>query len=135
MRTFIMVVLMACAPLGCNSEDRNGAREALRVWRAPESSLEQRAKAAEKLVRKGATSEEILAALGPAGRPTHYHGPSFSALTGGTNVPHALPDHDYWTVNYAFPGGGVSLHLDQSNRLDWVGPYRTLKTVPLTNAP
>lgn len=135
MTTFLIVVLVACAPLGCSSKDRNATREALRVWRAPDSSLEQRAKAAEKLVPKGATSDHIIAVLGPEGRRTHYHGPSFSALTGGTNVPHALPDHDYWTVDYAFQGGGVSLHLDQQHNLDWVGPYRTLKTAPLTNAP
>ena len=135
MRKFIVVTLVACVPLGCNCEDQTGTREALQVWRAPESSLEQRAKAAEKLVCKGATSDQIIAVLGPEGRPTHYHGPSFSALTGGTNVPHALPDHDYWTVDYTFPGGGVSLHLDKQHRLDWVGPYRTLKPAPLTNSP
>jgi hypothetical protein len=134
-RTPFLLILLACAPLACNRGERPGEVEALRIWHSTDSSLEQRAQAAATLVPKGATIEQIRAALGPQGRPTHYHGPSFSSLSNGTNVPHSLPDHDYWTVNYEFTGGGVSLSLDSHDRFEWAGPYRLLETKPLTNKP
>lgn len=107
---------------------------ASRIWRSPDSSLQQRADAVMTLIPKGTSKEEVQTLLGRKGIWTHYHGPSFDAVR---NQP--LPDHDYWRLVFEFPDGGVSLEFEPAtgfgDRFVRAAPFQTLTSVPLTNAP
>ena len=133
MRHFMFIGLLALIAVGCGEPPGSTRAEATRIWRSPDCSLEQKADAAATLIPAGANVEAIRSILGQNGQLTHSHGPSFSAAGGGTNVPDRVPYFDQWTVEYGFPGGGVSLELGKQGGFVRAATFRTPVSIPLTN--
>jgi len=132
-RHFIIISLLALSFAGFSHAPTSARDAALRVWRSPDSSLQQRADAVMTLFPAGTSKAEVERVLARKGLWTHYHGPSFDAFNN-----RKLPDHDYWRFVYEFLGGGVSLEFEPTtafgDRFVSAAPFHTLKTVPLTNS-
>ena len=109
--------------------------DALRVWRSPTATLEQRSEAATSLIPKGTKREDICRVLVTNCVLSRFHGPTVDA---STSPPRSAPDHDYWLLRCRFPGGGVDLRLEPATPdggFVSAGPFRTLMSIPITNAP
>jgi hypothetical protein len=137
----VAVSLFVLTVVGCGHAPQTNAPQtnlatgsAFQVWRSPDSSLQQRADAVNKLIPKGTSKEQVERILAERGIWTHYHGPTIDAIHN-----RSLPDHDYWRLDYEFPGGGVSLEFEPStafgDRFVRASPFQTLTTVPHTNSP
>jgi hypothetical protein len=121
MRHIIAIWLLAFLLVGCE-DYRQGT--ALRVWRSPSSTSEQRAHAVSELVKIGASRQTVEGVLGTNGVWSRFHGSS----TDITVTPsRQLPDVDYWFLDYRFSGGGVNLFFDPptsfGDRFVRVEPY------------
>jgi hypothetical protein len=95
------------------------------MWRSSTSTLQQKVVAASNLVPIGTSSDEACAILGPGATRDRYFGPfidTTSGKSGGFNET---------MLRYAFPGGWVTLELDDiSNRVQrisvmWPAPNTT----------
>ena len=110
MRHSIIISLLTLALVGC-AESRHD--EALKTWRSQGATLEQRARAAARLVPKGANQQTARSILGTNGAWTHSWGPNVEISWSQTDKPpRRLPDYDVWSLEYEFPGGGVALYFD-----------------------
>jgi len=134
MQHFITVCLLALTLVGCNRAPQTAKDAALQVWRSADSSLEQRADAARKLVPKGAGADEIRRVLGEPCIWVHYHGPSVDLVSGATN----LTPFDVWRLEYRFGDGGVAMTFDPPTQLGGFTnavPFHIFTSSPLTNQP
>jgi hypothetical protein len=98
MRNFILICLLAIPLVGYAGSAQD---EALQTWYSSNATLEQRAKAVEKLVPKGASRQNIAHILGTNGTWTRQ-----SSRSVGTQV--ATIEY----LAYRFPDGDVCLFLD-----------------------
>jgi hypothetical protein len=82
-------------------------------WHAPDSSLQDRLSAAQELCPLGTTAAEARRILGTDGRLAHYYGPTVKGQRqkGDLSVDR-VADHDDRALEYAVPGGKISLVLE-----------------------
>lgn len=134
LRQFILTCLVALGTAGCTHAPRGGEQAALQAWRSPDSTLEQRARAASELVPVGSSSQTIISLLGTNGSLSRFYG-----LRLGGYPPRPLPDRDDWCVLYRFAGGGVRLELAppivEGGRFVRATPFRTLTKTSISQKP
>jgi len=134
MHHFIFICLVVLATAGCTHAPPSGQQAALLVWRSPDSTLEQRARAASKLVPVGSSSQTIKSVLGTDGVLSRFYG-----ITIGGDPLRQLPDHDDWCVLYRFADGGVKLELDppivDGGRFVRATSFHTLTNVTVRQEP
>ena len=133
MRYAMLICFLIALSFGCRAPMVR--EDALRVWRSSDATLEQRSQAVTSLIPKGTKREEICRVLGTNCVLSHFHGPTIDAYS---LPPRPAPDHDYWLLRCRFPGGGVDLRLEPATPdggFVSAGPFRTLMSIPITNAP
>jgi hypothetical protein len=96
MRHFILISMLALGLVGCRHAPHPASDAALQIWRSPDSSLEQRADAVNKLIPPGTGIEEVERVLGKKGEWTRFWDPPVFRLV------------------YEFSDGGVSLEFESS---------------------
>ena len=139
MQRFVFIFLLAVAFVGCSNMEprRDNAQdqeEALAVWRSPDSNLTQRGCAAGFLIPRGAQIEEIEKVLGSQWQSGHLVIPRL-LVTNGLRKP--APAVDYYTVDYEFAEGKVSLVFGPDSKREgfWIATEQWRVKKPSDKAP
>lgn len=114
MDRLIIITVLAFGAVGCRHAQQPATAAALRVWRSPRSSLQQRADAVNGLIPQGTRIEEVEAVLGKQGAWTRFQDPPIFRYV------------------YKFPDGDVSLEYERSMGL---GDKFWAASVPLIGLP
>ena len=113
MRYFVLFGILGL--VGCAAVPER--EQAMKLWKSPDSTLQQRQEAVGKLIPVGMAESDVISTLGPNGRFGHFSGDSHSPDS-NTGISAAPPIRvEDWELEYQEPGGAIVIFF-QKDRSD-----------------